>query len=122
MANLKVRCSMGVETDVRFKVSVKTIPENRLVFSETFAPNTTITVPLEPRKYQLEISNNACLSPRKIVKYLDFTRQCEYGYNPVYTAPLRIPVRTLDIRVTDRNYPNIIPINGGITVCRLSTR
>ena len=122
MAILNVRCSMPVETDARFRVMLKTIPENCPVFSEVIAPNTTLTVPVEPREYQLEISNNACLSPRRIVKYLDFSKQCAYGYNPVYTAPLRIPTRVLDIRITDTNYPNIIPINGGITVCRLSTR
>jgi len=70
--------------------------------------------------YRLCVSGGLSRNPVRQYKWIHVREGCDVGYCAVFRELPLEPVAVVTLILRDANYPNIIPLNGGITVCRIS--
>lgn len=118
-SRLKLYCEAPYTKECVFSVNFFDTVLKKDYLYALIPSNKAVYFTLPSSEYRLKIRNNAGLDLASITKWVNLKKCSKTGLYIIFERSQRIiPTVTVDIKVTDANYPNIIQINGGITVCQ----
>ena len=119
-SRLRLYCETPYTKNCLLSVSLFDTVSGKECFAGLIPSNKSVYFMLERSEYTLRIQNDAGLDLTGITKWINLKKCNQMGLHIIFERSQRrvLPTVTVNITAKDANYPNIIPINGGITVCQ----
>lgn len=113
---LKLYCAVPFRAVI---LTVVDCDDRTQILREEIPANTTVAIPLPAKRLRVQV-RSADGSHGGLTKWIDLSNRNTAGLYLSFGGTVRyVPRVRLDIRIEDVHYPNSIPINGGLTVCRI---
>lgn len=73
-------------------------------------------------QYMLCVRGGPSRDPGGQCKWITVREGCDAAYSAAFQECRRVPTAAVTLLLRDANYPNMIPLNGGVTVWRISRK
>ena len=114
-AKISVLAVAPVGSEAPFQVTVSS--EGTQFYRSIYLPANEKTDLFVPEGYyRLCVSGGAARDPGRQCKWICARADCDICYRAVFYEPSSSPATNVTLIARDANYPNITPLNGGMTL------